>query len=187
MSLLRKILPKINSFSSVTENEKEKENLYRRWMRRRQKAPKVAANTNDKHQLNKNWISSNSLKSSASQQGSNRKIRFDDEELDEATKRIKSKHPTLNINKNPKKYWKQLDGICDGAFGKVYKAKNRFSDEFSAIKMFEKCNEEELDEYLVEAEVLKECKHKNIVKLYDAFYYETKLWVNFLKIIYNLK
>lgn len=31
---------------------------------------------------------------------------------------------------------------------------------------------------MVEIDILASCDHKNIVKLLDAFYYESKLWVS---------
>lgn len=93
-------------------------------------------------------------------------------------KRLRSRMQMLSIvEKDSGQFWQLLNEIGDGAFGKVYKAKNRFSEQLAAAKHFEKCTEEEIDDCLIEVEILKECKHPNIVKIYDAFYYEKKLLV----------
>ena len=49
---------------------------------------------------------------------------------------------------------------------------------FAAAKIVEKCNEDELDDYMVEIDILSECKHKNIVEIYEAYYYDNKIWVS---------
>ncbi len=36
---------------------------------------------------------------------------------------------------------------------------------------------EELEDFLVEIEILTECRHPNIVGLYDVYFFEQKLWV----------
>lgn len=44
--------------------------------------------------------------------------------------------------------------------------------------MIDTKTEEELEDYMVEIEILASCDHHNIVKLLDAFYYDSKLWVS---------
>ena len=44
--------------------------------------------------------------------------------------------------------------------------------------MIDTKTEEELEDYMVEIEILASCDHERIVKLLDAFYYESKLWVS---------
>ena len=44
--------------------------------------------------------------------------------------------------------------------------------------MIDTKTEEELEDYMVEIDILASCDHHNIVKLLDAFYYESKLWVS---------
>ncbi|XP_075457096.1 serine/threonine-protein kinase 10 isoform X2 [Ascaphus truei] len=56
-------------------------------------------------------------------------------------------------------------------------AKNRETGILAAAKVIETKNEEELEDYMVEIEILATCNHPNIVKLLGAFYYESKLWI----------
>lgn len=44
--------------------------------------------------------------------------------------------------------------------------------------MIDTKTEEELEDYMVEIDILASCDHHNIVKLLDAFYYDSKLWVS---------
>ena len=37
---------------------------------------------------------------------------------------------------------------------------------------------QELSDFAVEIDILHEFSHKNIIKLYDAFFHDTKLWVS---------
>ena len=39
-------------------------------------------------------------------------------------------------------------------------------------------DELELEDFMVEIDLLTECKHKNIVELYEAFFYDQALWVS---------
>ena len=39
-------------------------------------------------------------------------------------------------------------------------------------------NEEELEDYSVEIEILTECQHPNVVGLYESFLFNDKLWVS---------
>jgi serine/threonine protein kinase len=48
----------------------------------------------------------------------------------------------------------------------------------AAAKVIDTKTEEELEDYMVEIEILASCDHHNIVKLLDAFYYDSKLWVS---------
>jgi hypothetical protein len=98
----------------------------------------------------------------------------------------KKKHTNLILDKDPTQIWEIVSEIGDGAFGKVYKAKNKTSGVLAAAKIVDKCNEEELDDYMVEIDILSECRHKNIVQIYEAYYYDSKLWVNSFLIIYGL-
>lgn len=91
----------------------------------------------------------------------------------------KKKHTNLITDKDPTQIWEIVSEIGDGAFGKVYKAKNKTSGVLAAAKIVEKCSEEELDDYMVEIDILSECRHKNIVQIYEAYYYDSKLWVIF--------
>jgi hypothetical protein len=39
--------------------------------------------------------------------------------------------------------------------------------------------EEELSDFMIEIDILSDCKHENIVQLYEAFFTNGKLWVRF--------
>uniref|UniRef100_A0A3P8W491 non-specific serine/threonine protein kinase n=1 Tax=Cynoglossus semilaevis TaxID=244447 RepID=A0A3P8W491_CYNSE len=97
--------------------------------------------------------------------------------------------PTIEIKKklkqyehvrrdvNPNDIWEIIGELGDGAFGKVYKARNKETDALAAAKVIETKSEEELEDYMVEIDILAKCDHHYIVKLLDAFYYENKLWI----------
>ncbi len=95
----------------------------------------------------------------------------------------KKKHAHLIRDKDPKSIWEIVDELGDGAFGKVYKARNKQTNVFAAAKIVDKCNEDELEDYMIEIDILSECKHKNIVELYEAYFYDSKIWViNYLSL-----
>ncbi len=75
----------------------------------------------------------------------------------------------------PKKNWVK---IGEGGFGIVYKAKHKYLDIDFALKIFEPhpFSEGSADEkrFLKEAKILFSLKHKNIITVYDFFYYEDK-------------
>ena len=90
----------------------------------------------------------------------------------------KKKHfNNLILDKDPTHIWEIVSEIGDGAFGKVYKAKNKISGVLAAAKIVEKCTEEDLEDYMIEIDILSECNHKNIEKIYEAYFYDSKLWV----------
>ncbi|OCT88603.1 serine/threonine-protein kinase 10-A-like [Xenopus laevis] len=78
---------------------------------------------------------------------------------------------------DPNQVWEIIGELGDGAFGKVYKAKNRETGILAAAKVIDTKNEEELEDYMVEIEILATCNHHFIVKLLGAFYWEGKLWI----------
>lgn len=45
------------------------------------------------------------------------------------------------------------------------------------MKMVPIQEESELDDFMVEIDILAECSHPNIVKLYEAFFFDEALWV----------
>jgi serine/threonine protein kinase len=85
------------------------------------------------------------------------------------------------IEQDPRLVWQKVIDIGDGAFSKVYKVKNKSNGVYAAAKIIEKCSRNDLDEYLVEIKILRECNHKNVVKLYEAYFYNSELWVRFEK------
>lgn len=60
-------------------------------------------------------------------------------------------------------------------------AQNKQTGILAAAKVISTKTEEELEDYMVEIDILASCDHQNIVKLLDAFYYESKLWVSTVK------
>ncbi|XP_069507483.1 serine/threonine-protein kinase 10 [Ambystoma mexicanum] len=78
---------------------------------------------------------------------------------------------------DPSLEWELVGELGDGAFGKVYKVRNRESGVLAAAKVIETKSEEELEDYMVEIEILATCDHHYIVKLLGAFYHDGKLWI----------
>ncbi|GAB6023238.1 hypothetical protein CHUAL_008056 [Chamberlinius hualienensis] len=93
---------------------------------------------------------------------------------------IKSKKKVFNnvkVDVNPEETWEIVKELGDGAFGKVYKAKNKDTGVFAAAKICELKGEDDLEDFVVEIEILTECKHRNVVELYDSYFYNDKLWM----------
>uniref|UniRef100_A0A672KJS5 non-specific serine/threonine protein kinase n=1 Tax=Sinocyclocheilus grahami TaxID=75366 RepID=A0A672KJS5_SINGR len=89
----------------------------------------------------------------------------------------KKKHyDHVHRDTNPEEIWEIVGELGDGAFGKVFKAQNKQTGIFAAAKVIDTKTEDELEDYMVEIDILASCDHHNIVKLLDAFYYESKLW-----------
>ncbi|XP_056252981.1 serine/threonine-protein kinase 10 [Seriola aureovittata] len=78
---------------------------------------------------------------------------------------------------NPNDLWEIIGELGDGAFGKVYKARNKETGVLAAAKVIETKCEEELEDYMVEIDILAKCDHRYIVKLLDAFYHDNNLWI----------
>ncbi|XP_026787626.3 STE20-like kinase b [Pangasianodon hypophthalmus] len=91
--------------------------------------------------------------------------------------RKKKQYEHVHRDVNPEESWEIVGELGDGAFGKVYKAQNKQSGILAAAKVIDTKTEEELEDYMVEIDILASCNHDNIVKLLDAFYYESKLWI----------
>ncbi|KAK3530467.1 hypothetical protein QTP86_024376, partial [Hemibagrus guttatus] len=91
--------------------------------------------------------------------------------------RKKRQYEHVRRDVNPEESWEIIGELGDGAFGKVYKAQNKQSGILAAAKVIDTKTEDELEDYMVEIEILASCNHDNIVKLLDAFYYESQLWI----------
>ncbi|XP_050545072.1 serine/threonine-protein kinase 10 isoform X2 [Daktulosphaira vitifoliae] len=74
-------------------------------------------------------------------------------------------------------FWEMIGELGDGAFGKVYKAQNRESGQLAAAKMCVLEGEDDLTDFMIEIDILSECKHPNIVQLHEAFFVNSKLWM----------
>uniref|UniRef100_A0A6Q2WWZ4 non-specific serine/threonine protein kinase n=1 Tax=Esox lucius TaxID=8010 RepID=A0A6Q2WWZ4_ESOLU len=89
----------------------------------------------------------------------------------------KKQYEHVHRDENPEEIWEIIGELGDGAFGKVYKAQNKHTGIMAAAKVIDTKTEEELEDYMVEIDILASCDHHYIVKLLDAFYYESKLWI----------
>ncbi|KAF4118391.1 STE20-like kinase b isoform X1 [Onychostoma macrolepis] len=89
----------------------------------------------------------------------------------------KKQYDHVHRDTNPEEIWEIVGELGDGAFGKVFKAQNKQTGIFAAAKVIDTKSEDELEDYMVEIDILASCDHHNIVKLLDAFYYESKLWI----------
>ncbi|XP_069773720.1 STE20-like serine/threonine-protein kinase isoform X7 [Narcine bancroftii] len=83
----------------------------------------------------------------------------------------------LKRDVDPEDVWTVVGELGDGAFGKVFKALNKETGAAAAAKVISCLNEEELEDYMVEINILGSCDHPNIVKLLDAFYFDNNLWI----------
>ncbi|XP_019390489.1 PREDICTED: serine/threonine-protein kinase 10 isoform X1 [Crocodylus porosus] len=92
-------------------------------------------------------------------------------------KRRSKEYEHVRRDLDPSDVWEILGELGDGAFGKVYKAKNKETGALAAAKVIETKSEDELEDYMVEIEILGTCDHPYIVKLLGAFYYDSKLWI----------
>ncbi|MCI4376318.1 hypothetical protein PGIGA_G00187030 [Pangasianodon gigas] len=89
----------------------------------------------------------------------------------------KKQYEHVHRDVNPEEVWEIVGELGDGAFGKVYKAQNKQTGVLAAAKVIDTKTEEELEDYMVEIDILASCDHQYIVKLLDAFYFESKLWI----------
>nr|CAD7431797.1 unnamed protein product [Timema monikensis] len=54
---------------------------------------------------------------------------------------------------------------------------NKLTNQFAAAKMCALEGEDDLSDFMIEIDILSECKHPNIVELHEAFFFEAKLWM----------
>ncbi|KAL4683940.1 hypothetical protein H8959_021634 [Pygathrix nigripes] len=92
-------------------------------------------------------------------------------------KRKSREYEHVRRDLDPNEVWEIVGELGDGAFGKVYKAKNKETGTLAAAKVIETKSEEELEDYIVEIEILATCDHPYIVKLLGAYYHDGKLWI----------
>ncbi|PNF33494.1 hypothetical protein B7P43_G00558 [Cryptotermes secundus] len=83
----------------------------------------------------------------------------------------------IKMDCNPEDFWEMVGELGDGAFGKVYKAQNLQNGRFAAAKMCALEGEDDLSDFMIEIDILSECKHPNIVDLHEAFFNDGKLWM----------
>ncbi|XP_062976674.1 serine/threonine-protein kinase 10 [Elgaria multicarinata webbii] len=92
-------------------------------------------------------------------------------------KRRSKEYEHVRRDLDPNEVWEIVGELGDGAFGKVYKAKNKETGALAAAKVIETKSEDELEDYMVEIEILATCDHAYIVKLLGAFYHDSRLWI----------
>ncbi|EHB06789.1 Serine/threonine-protein kinase 10, partial [Heterocephalus glaber] len=92
-------------------------------------------------------------------------------------KRKSREYEHVRRDLDPNEVWEIMGELGDGAFGKVYKAKNKETGALAAAKVIETKSEDELEDYIVEIEILATCDHPYIVKLLGAYYHDGKLWI----------
>ena len=85
--------------------------------------------------------------------------------------------PSFYRTETPFQQWKFVRELGDGAFGKVHQAQHLENESFAAVKVIEKCSDDELPEHLLEIQILKTCEQKNIVRLIEAFLFEKNLYI----------
>ncbi|ESN90504.1 hypothetical protein HELRODRAFT_131625, partial [Helobdella robusta] len=83
----------------------------------------------------------------------------------------------IKKDQDPEEIWKVVGELGDGAFGKVFKAQHKTRGTFAALKQMEINDDNDLEDYSIEIDILNECKHENIVGIHEAYYYKNKLWL----------
>ncbi|XP_042211775.1 serine/threonine-protein kinase 10-like isoform X3 [Homarus americanus] len=78
---------------------------------------------------------------------------------------------------NPEEFWDIIGELGDGAYGKVYKAVHKETKQLAALKQVALEEEEDLETFMIEIDILSECKHENIVELLEAYHFTGKLWM----------
>ncbi|XP_067015869.2 serine/threonine-protein kinase 10 [Anabrus simplex] len=84
----------------------------------------------------------------------------------------------IKMDCDPEEHWEMVGELGDGAFGKVYKAQSRENNsKYAAAKMCALEGEDDLSDFMIEIDILSECKHPNIVDLHEAYFHDGKLWM----------
>ncbi|KAL6264091.1 hypothetical protein P5V15_004170 [Pogonomyrmex californicus] len=89
----------------------------------------------------------------------------------------KKLYNNIKMDCNPEEFWEMVGELGDGAFGKVYKAQHKQSNQLAAAKMCALEGEDDLSDFMIEIDILSECKHPNVVELHEAYFIEGKLWM----------
>ncbi|XP_020298870.1 serine/threonine-protein kinase 10 isoform X2 [Pseudomyrmex gracilis] len=89
----------------------------------------------------------------------------------------KKLYNNIKMDCNPEEFWEMIGELGDGAFGKVYKAQHKQTNQLAAAKMCALEGEDDLSDFMIEIDILSECKHPNIVELHEAYFIEGKLWM----------
>ncbi|CAB3362768.1 Hypothetical predicted protein [Cloeon dipterum] len=83
----------------------------------------------------------------------------------------------IKMDIDPEETWEMVGELGDGAFGKVYKARRRGTDIYAAAKRCALEGEDELSDFMIEIDILSDCKHQNVVDLHESYFFDGKLWM----------
>lgn len=89
----------------------------------------------------------------------------------------KKLYNNIKMDCDPEEFWEMVGELGGGAFGIVYKAQQKQTHQLAAAKMCALDGEDDLSDFMIEIDILSECKHPNVVELYEAFFTEGKLWM----------
>eukprot|EP01136_Pigoraptor_vietnamica_P012128 Opistho-1_new@51732 len=78
---------------------------------------------------------------------------------------------------DPATVWELMNVLGDGSFGQVWKGKNKKTGQMAALKIIQVESLEELEDFQVEIDILKNCDSPTIIKLYDAYFHKDSLWL----------
>lgn len=78
---------------------------------------------------------------------------------------------------DPLVYWNFCVLIGIGAFGKIFQAENIQDGTKAAVKVISASDFYDVDRLFIEIEIMRKCNHKNIIKLRDAFIYDSKIYI----------
>jgi len=67
----------------------------------------------------------------------------------------------------------------------LFQAQHKQTKQLAAAKMCALEGEDDLSDFMIEIDILSECKHPNIVELHEAYFIEGKLWVYFILVLYS--
>ena len=67
----------------------------------------------------------------------------------------------------------------------IYQARRRTDGQLAAAKIVDIKDDDELDDFMVEIDILSECKHRYVVDLYEAYFFDSKLWVRAFVYLYE--
>lgn len=95
----------------------------------------------------------------------------------------KKRPPSMDkilVDVDPETNWEIIGELGDGAFGKVHKVCHRHKTGlYAAAKVCVLETEDELEDFMVEIDILSDLSHRNVITLYEAYYFQDKLWVSF--------
>jgi len=84
----------------------------------------------------------------------------------------------IDTETNPELLWEAVDNLGEGSFGMVQKVQSKKDSKlFAAAKVIPVKYEEELEDFVIEVDILKEFPHEAIVGLAGAYLWKNDLWI----------